>query len=134
MRNYFLVAQILSLEGRDNFKFWVCQFLVFRNKCAKFYLILSRCLQTLPNNGCAQMDLPHPSMTTYLRHLYNTCMAQAIAETRLKPKLSTRYPEPALKKKTEQVRYEHRTDIIKRLVGFNTVCPILPKTRIRVLY
>ncbi len=31
-----------------------------------------------------------------------------MAETRLKPKLSTRYPEPALKIKTEYVRYEHR--------------------------
>ncbi len=28
-------------------------------------------------------------------------MAQAMAETRLKPKLSTRYPEPALEIKTE---------------------------------
>jgi len=36
-----LEAHILRLEGRDNFKFWFCQFLVNLNKCRKFYLNLS---------------------------------------------------------------------------------------------
>ena len=48
-------AHILRSEGRDNFKFCFWQFLVNLNKCAKFYLNLSRCL---PGAGQACADLP----------------------------------------------------------------------------
>jgi hypothetical protein len=54
-----LEAHILRSEGRDNFKFCFWQFLVNLNKCAKFYLNLSRCLPTLQKNGWVQMDLPY---------------------------------------------------------------------------
>ncbi len=54
-RLQILEAHILRSEGRDNFKFCFWQFLVNLNKCAKFYLNLSRCL---PGAGQACADLP----------------------------------------------------------------------------
>jgi hypothetical protein len=49
-------AHIFRLKSDDIFKFWFCQFLVNLNKCAKFYLNLSRCLL---GAGQACADLPH---------------------------------------------------------------------------
>jgi hypothetical protein len=51
-----LEAHILRLEGCDNFNFRFWQFLANLNKCAKFYLNLSRCLPNLQKNWLSSND------------------------------------------------------------------------------